>query len=459
MPKPIVSPFLPYGLLGFYAQPHYRRKDWETILAIMYDDAGKASHALTDRADYGFTYCADGPTVLDAGWGCIYTDDNGCFMVENWTADKGAPTRVWLHPHHVGSFSLGGKPLTREQALACGWVQLDTPLPQQPAAEYDNDTGNLDIYNPFKDTTHADTIHCYWCSVCREHYTSEGVCHHMKWQEGGAGFSLGCGSEDLDEDSLAEAKISLFHLLRLLPPAIVQRCYEQLQEGTFCVRSPQDYYHSGSTDIESSISKTRKHELTNHDGKKRMDWVYHWPVEIEHRHLGPEDEAADLYWPALAWLGSLDDPRRKKGNRTAPQYALTLGWFYEFLQLGRHALPETTLRVALEKDRFESLLALDPNDEDALEAVKPLILRRRGDLDGTRNTHRFLQEPTACQHIRLACKCKDSEPYRSITYLCQVRAGRPTPRSATRYAVTLKRCLDHNGQHPSTFDSYRLTRR
>lgn len=453
MPKPILSPFLPHGLLGFYAQPHYRRKDWETILAIMYDDAGKATHALTDRSDYGFTYCADGPTVLDNGCGCIYTQDDH-FLIDGWKHHPDRCTRVWLHPHHLSGFMLAGVPLTRQQAEERGWHQLYTPLPQQPATEYDNDTGNLDIYNPFKDTTHADTIHYYWCSVCREHYTSDGVCHHMKWQEGGAGFSLGCGSEDLDEDSLADAKTSLFHLLRLLPPAIVQRCYEQLQEGTFCVDSPQDYYHSGSTDIDSSISKTRKNEITLPNGKKRMDWVYHWPVQIKHGHLGPEDEAADLYWPALAWLGSLDDPERKKGNRTAPQYALTLGWFYEFLQLGRRALPATTLRVALEKDRFEFLLALDPNDEDALEAVKPLIIRRRGDLDGTRNTHRFLEKPTACQHIHLACKRKKGEPYRSLTYLCEVCISRPT-----RYAVTLKRCLDHNGQHPSTFDSYRLTRR
>lgn len=454
MPKPILSPFLPHGLLGFYAQPHYRRKDWETILAIMYDDAGKATHALTDRTDYGFTYCADGPVVLDYGCGCIHTQADH-FLIDGWRHHPDRCTRVWLHPHHFSGFMLAGVPLTRQQAAERGWHQLDTPLPQHPTAEYDNDTGNLDIYNPFKDTTHADTIHYYWCSVCREHYTSDGVCHHMKWQEGGAGYSLGCGSEDLDEESLAEAKTSLFHLLRLLPPAIVQRCYEQLQEGTFCLHCPRDYYYSGHSEIEYARSKTRKITFTDHKGRKYQTALTHHAVEIRHRYLGDENEAADLYWPGLAWLGSLDEPQRKKGNRTAPQYALTLGWFYEFLQLGRRVLPATTLHLVLDKPRFEALLALDPNDEDALETQKPLILRRR-DLDGTRNTHRFLQAPEACQHIHLACK-RGIEPYRSLTYLCQVRSGRPTPRSARRYAVTLKRCLDHNGQHPSEFASYKLT--
>lgn len=443
--------FTAHSLLGFYAEPHYRRTDKEAILAIMYDEHGKATHALTDRNEYGFTYCADGPTVLDEGCGCIETDDNGCFMIDHWSLNSSAAYRVWLHPHHVGSFSLGGNPLTRDQALACGWQQLDTPLLQNAY------TGSFD---PFEDTTHADTIHYYWCSVCLEHYTSEGVCHHMKWQEGGCGFSLGCGSEDLDERLLKEAKTSLFHLLRLLPPSLVQRCHEQLKEGTFCLHCPQEYYCSGSSEITSAVSKTRKITHTDHKGKQRQIRLFHHTVEIHHEHLGDEGEAADLYWPGLAWLGSLDDPERRGGSRTQSQYALTLGWSYEFRQTGRHTiLPDTSLHLTIDAKLFDTLLDIDPNDEDALEAIPSnTITFRRRDLDHCRNTEQFLLHPTSSQHIHLKRRRKKDDHYQSLTYRCEIQPYRRTKRGQLHYRATLKRCLDHNGKHPSLFDTYRVVR-
>lgn len=141
---------------------------------------------------------------------------------------------------------------------------------------------------------------------------------------------------------------------------------------------------------------------------------------------------------------------RPGGNRTAGPYALTTGWFYEFLQTSRRHLPDTTLHLTIAPGLFDKFLILDPNDEDVLENPAHTITFRRRDLDRCRNTEQFLLHPSSCQHVCLQ---------RRRRYLCKVQSFRPTKRSQLHYTAFLKRCLDHDGQHPSTFDTYRVIAR
>jgi hypothetical protein len=461
-PAPTRPYLAPFNTIGFEHQEdqNCRRepREREPILAIMYDDAGLPTHVLTTRTDYGITHCADGPVVRDSGAGCISLDANNNFPIDGWRHHPDRHTRVWLHPHIVGNLSLKGQPLDRQDAADRGWIQLDTPLPQSNPVDYHNHIGNLDIYDPLKDTTSSDSINYHWCSICKEHYTSEGPCHHTKYEEGN-GFTLGCGGEDVD---IAEARTSVHYLLRLLPPGTVQRIYEQLLEGTFSMRNSNDFSICDRSEIECACSKTRK--VTRHpEGRKPYeDSVFWHTLEIDHDELAlKESDAEKLYWPGLAWLGSLDSPE-SKNNRTQAPYALTLGWVFEFLHNGhgdRLCLSIERLHLKIPAAKFDQLAALDPNDLEPLAEPEHWIEFRRSDLDRTANTHHFLAAPDKCQFVHLVrTRKRKTDDYRSLTYLVDLcEAARPKGHRTTRYRIRLARCLNHNGQHPSTFDSYKLT--
>lgn len=458
--KPYLAPFNTIGFLHQEDQSWRAKPCWEEpILAIMYDAAGLPSHVLTTRSDYGLTHCADGPVVRDSGCGCIHLDEDGFFVIDGWRESTDRRTRVWLHPHLVGGFSHQGQPLDRQDAANLGWIQLDTPLPLSAPVDYRNDIGNLDIYDPFKDTTSSDSIHYHWCSICKEHYTSEGPCHHTKWEDGN-GFTLGCGGEDVD---IAKARTSVHHLLRLLAPDIVQRLYEQLLENTFNLRVSNDFSSAGSSEIDCASSKTRKVWHRPPAARPYETSLFWHTLEIDHYSLArTESEAEERYWPGLAWLGSLDKPVHKGGSRTQAPYALTLGWVFEFLH-ARHSdglcLSIEKLHLELPAAKFDQLAALDPNDLDVLHDAAHTLEFRRTDLDGTANTHHFLAAPTKLQFVHLARKRRKGDDYQSLTYLvacCQ--PWRPKGKRVLHYHLRLARCLDHNGKHPSAFDSYSLIR-
>lgn len=461
-PRPYLAPF---NTIGF---EHCEDQSWrsqyprerEPILAIMYDDAGRPTHVLTTRSDYGVTHCADGPVVRDSGAGCIHLDDNNNFMLGGWSHHPARRTRVWLHPHIVGEFSLKGQPLDRQDAANLGWIQLDTPLPLRKPRDYRNDIGNLDIYNPLKDTTSSDSIHYHWCSICKEYYTSEGPCHHTKYNDGD-GFTLGCGGANVD---IAKARTSVHRLLRLLPPDTVQRIYEQLLEGTFSLRNSTDFSICERSEIECASSKTRK-VWHRHEGRAPYQTsLFHHTLEIAHDELAlKESDAEDLYWPGLAWLGSLDHPGHKGGTRTQAPYALTLGWVFEFLHNGHSdclCLSIEKLHLEIPAAKFDQLAALDPNDLKALDSGKHCLVFRQTDLDRTANTHHFLAAPDKCQFVHLVReRRRKGDDYQSLTYLVNLcESARPKRQRTTRYRIRLARCLNHNGKHPSAFDSYRLIR-
>lgn len=464
-PAPTRPYLAPFNTIGF---EHQEDQSWrsqpresEPILAIMYDKSDCPTHVLTTRTDYGLTYCADGPVVRDAHAGCIHLDAANNFMLDDWGPRRSRPQRVWLQPHILGQFSLKGVPLSRQDAANLGWIQIDTPLPQSKPVDYHNDIGNLDIYNPLKDTTSADYIHHHWCSICQEHYTSEGPCHHTKWRDGD-GFTLGCGGEDVD---IAEARTSVHHLLRLLPPDTVQRIYEQLLEGTFSMRNSNDFSICDRSEIECACSKTRK--ITHRpEGRAPYETNLFWhTLEIDHDELAlKESEAEKLYWPGLAWLGSLDRPGRKGGTRTQAPYALTLGWVFEFLHNGhsdRLCLSIEKLHLEIPAAKFDQLAALDPNDYEPLAEPEHWIEFRQTDLDRTANTHHFLAAPDKCQFVHLVrARKRKTDDYQSLTYLVDLcEAAHPKGHRTTRYRIRLARCLNHNGKHPSAWeDSYRLIR-
>lgn len=450
-PKPYLAPF---NTIGF----EHQETEIEAILAILYDESDQPTHVLTTCTDYGLIYCADGPVVRDAGCGCLYLDANGNLQLDGWLHDPDRHTRLWLHPHIVGQCSLNGLPLSREAAAELGWIQIDIPLPQSKPVEYDK-YGNLDIYNPLTNTISSDSCHYHWCSICKEHYTSDGPCHHTKWQDGN-GFTLGCGGEDV---KITKARSSVHHLLRLLPPDTVLRIYEQLLEGTFNMRVSTDFSVCDRSEIDCAISKTRK---VWHRPEGRQPYhtsLFHHTLEIDHHELAcTESEAEKRYWPGLAWLGSLDDPARKN-NRTQAPYALTLGWVYEFL----HSIHCNTLCLSIEKlylkipaAKFDALAALDPNDYQVLNDAQYCLEFRQTDLDRTANTHHFLAAPDKCQFVYLVrARKRKTDDHRSLTYLvacCQ--PFRPKGSRTTRYHIRLARCLDHDGKHPSAWESYRLTR-
>jgi hypothetical protein len=459
-PTPYLAPF---NTIGFYYQEDQgsrsQPRDKEPILAIVYDTSDRPTNVLTARTDYGITYCADGPVVRDAGAGCIYLDAGGNFPIDGWAHPPDRRTRVWLHPHIIGGFSLNGQPLDRQDAANLGWIQIDTPLPQSKPVDYHNDIGNLDIYNPLKDTTSADCIHYQWCSICQEHYTSEGPCHHTKYNDGD-GFTLGCGGENVN---IAKARTSVHHLLRLLPPDTVQRIYEQLLEGTFSMRNSNDFSICDSSEIECASSKTRK--FTHRpEGRAPYETNLFWnTLEIDHDELALKESTAEkLYWPGLAWLGSLDSPE-SKNNRTQAPYALTLGWVFEFLHNGHSdhlCLSIEKLRLEIPAAKFDQLAALDPNDLEALTDPSHWLEFRQTDLNRTANTHHFLAAPAKCQFVHLVRKRRrKTDDYRSLTYLVDLcEPARPKGSRITRYRLRLARCLNHNGKHPSAFDSYTLIR-
>lgn len=455
------APYLaPFNTIGF---EHEEDQSWhrqtprerEPILAIVYDESDRPEFVLTTRTEYGLTYCADGPVVRDSGCGCYYLDDAGNLQLDGHNHHPDRRTRVWLHPHIIGDFSLKGQPLDRQDAANLGWIQLDTPLPQSHPVDYHNHIGNLDIYNPLKDTTSSDSINYHWCSICREHYTSEGPCHHTKWQDG-CGFTLGCGGENVN---IAKARASVHHLLRLLPPDTVQRIYEQLLEGTFSMRNSNDFSICDSSDIECASSKTRK-VWHRHEGRASYQTnLFHHTLEIDHDELAlKESEAEKLYWPGLAWLGSLDSPE-SNNNRSQAPYALTLGWVFEFLRNGhsdRLCLSIENLHLEIPAAKFDQLAALDPNDIETLSEPEHWIEFRQTDLDRTANTHHFLAAPDKCQFIHLVRARKHkTDDYQSLTYLVELcEAARPKG-----YRIRLARCLNHNGQHPSVWEeSYRIIR-
>ena len=399
--------------------------------------------------------------MRDGGCGYINLDANNNFVIDDWCHRPDRRTRVWLHPHIVGEFSLKGQPLDCQDAANLGWIQLATPLPLRKPRDYRNDIGNLDIYNPLKDTTSSDSIHYHWCSICKEYYTSEGPCHHTKYEEGN-GFTLGCGGEGVD---IAEARASVHHLLRLLPPDTVQRIHEQLLEGTFSMRNSNDFSICDRSEIECANSKTRK---VTHRPEGRAPYqtsLFHHTLEIDHDELAlKESDAEELYWPGLAWLGSLDRPGRKGGTRTQAPYALTLGWVFEFLHNGHNGhsdclcLSIEKLHLEIPASKFDALAALDPNTLGALADPSHQLEFRQTDLARTANTHHFLLAPDKCQFVHLVrARKRKTDDYQSLTYLvagCQ--GGRHKGCRVARYRIRLARCLNHNGKHPSAFDSYKL---
>lgn len=424
----------PFSLLGFHHTEDRRSSEQETILAIMYDDDGAASHVLTTHTDYGITHCADGPVVRDAGAGCIQTDDNARFVLDRWHHRPDRKTRVWLHPHLLDGFSFKGQPITREEAAAMGWHQIDVPLRVGTPASYHDDTGNLDTFNPLVDTINADSIHYEWCGVCQEHYTTEGVCHHLKWADSGGGFCEGCGSSDVD---LKEVRNSLHLLLKLLPPALVQSLYSNLLAGCFNATNSDDF----------------DYRRTTFEGGWRAN-IYHRDIQIDHDNLLSDSrEAEKLFWPGLAWLGSLDKPGHK--SKTQAQYALTIGWFYEFLNPGI-ALAEDHLVLSLPRTKFEELFAKEPNDLDALSGES--VIFKSSDLDRCRNSIVFAARPRDCHLVTFYCKDRYKRgDHRGLTYLVSnVEHIRPKGRRTTTYRLTLARCLEHDDTHPSALPTYDL---
>lgn len=279
-----------------------RHKTWQPCWAVAVD----GEHAAITHLD--FTNCLNG--------GIEFTDASGNDYYDSTTRTLKLPrygqpkttTKLWFDRRAVTRFIIGKKEVKRADLKAAGYTVLTKPLEDD---------------DPTAGATHEDFCHTEYCMVCKGYYMDEPSCCHLKWQEGGGGWYLGVGSQDVDYQ---EAQTSIYALLDLLPHPLVEHWHELLAANRFDLRCGAEWHWNGDAEVQMKASpsaNTTFYETLN------LPWL--------ETIAGGEQEAEDTYWPGLAWLGSLDH-----SDGCQPYLAVTQGWIFQYLEQKHPPLRITT---------------------------------------------------------------------------------------------------------------------
>lgn len=186
-------------------------KPAEQIVSIEYQKRGLKwvpFGVCTDHGTYDFELTADGELMWhQSGWGGSH-DKHECGHYCG--APKDLCSKLWVDKSKVQVY-VDKKIATREEVRACGTLLIDEPL-----------NGN-----PFEDTSESSSGFEY-CIQCDGYNDRDSTCRHLKYEEGN-GYTLGCGSTEID---YSETHESLYRLLRMLPHEVVVKMLKTFQGKT-----------------------------------------------------------------------------------------------------------------------------------------------------------------------------------------------------------------------------------
>lgn len=279
-----------------------------------------------------------------------------------------------------------GKPIADKEARQLGYQILCEPLDG----------------NPFDDPA-ATEDNITYCTQCGDDHPEKQMCRHVQWQDGGCGYSLGCGAEDVDFN---ETQVSLYRLLRMLPPARIPKMRGDLLKG----RSPVSDY---------------------------CGWLSAFEAELNHE---------ERYWPGIAWLYSLD-------SKCRDALALTIGWLWMFERAAWRAcsvIPTYRFIRNLPMKELDGWLALDPLAPRQLHA-RPLRVKLGFEARSANDTE-FLKVPLKCKEITL-WPPPDSGKCVELNLTLSVAEIRPAGRNAVE--LYFGAVIERNGKHVSELDGYR----
>jgi hypothetical protein len=372
------------------------------IMAIEYQKrktGWKPSAVLTAQELYEFDWCGHSAQLVwqSVGGGFL---EGGCLEIRDYQCAKPA-RKIWLAPGV--QISLDKKTVTREEARLLGNQIIKHPLAGNP---FDSPAA-----------TGGETEYCEECgSMTNVSEDGEMACKHIQFEEGGSGYSLGCGSKDVD---FQKAQRSLGRLLRLLPAAALDRLEKSLGSGKF------------NTFLSDSML----------GGNASMDIRPNGP-NLSLECLAAEFNYEERYWPGIAWLRSLD-PKTKSAN------ALTAGWVWQWRRgINRSAcvIPESALVQRLTGQEMNRWMELDPEDPGAL-AKETLRVEIPGKAVSVYDL--VLQtDPAKIEEIIL-----DEENGNNRITLSVARVWREGP---AHLAFKFGRVLERNGKHLSHMGDYRL---
>ncbi len=364
--------------------------DGEPVVLIEYQKhrAGWKPHSVVAGGSYyDFDWCAaDGVLAYHNSGGGGSTGE-----VYELGAYCDAPklcAKLWYDRDRV-KLTHEGRPIADKEARALGYQVIREPLDR----------------NPFDDLD-ADEDGTTWCVQCRARHPDGRMCNHVVWNDGGNGYCLGCGAEDVD---FSAAQVSLYRLLRMLPAAGVEKVLRACLNAHCCVNEPQDL-------------------LDQFD--RELDY-----------------EAR--YWPGIAWLSSLD-------HKCKEALALTAGWVWAFERKQWQAqcyVPGHQFIRHLPMPELAEWLALDPLDPRQLHD-RPLRVSLNFKARSL-NDKLFLENPAKCVEMmlwppegtdgRVICE-------NSLT-LSVAKVARNPPAAVEIYFGAV---IERNGVHVSEMDGYRL---
>lgn len=357
--------------------------DGDDIIAIAYFRKGRSwipHEVRTEHRSYDFDYSRTRQRLY---WHCC----GGGGLADKFHCHGFAKIgrlencRLWLDPR-CKPVDSKGKDLTPDELRKLGYKRIDCP-----------------DSNPFDDAEESKGG-TEWCNICRDRFDEDDMCRHVHYEEG-VGYSLGCGSSDVD---LEQTRLSLFRLLQLLPDDALQTLKKALASGKYHV-STMDSILGGSF----TVYITSPH------------------LRLSLEPLGYEERYEERYWPGIAWLLSLDP----KG----PATSLTVGWLWQFEHEQYHSrcvLSLKTVYAQVTKRQLTRWKTCDPWFlSDEVFAYKPPA---KAD---SANAAQFLKAPRETEALHMQC---GERSLRLSVAFVQVGANKST------WNLTFGRILEVDGQ-------------